>query len=119
MVVGHGGKLYLIGQAEEGIDLVKQARDTDDLIFDLVLGKQDMRIVLREGADAEHTVQCAGQLMAVDCAQLAVAQRQLLIRMRLKVVDEDAAGAVHGLDGKILIVDDGGIHIVLIVVPVT
>ena len=37
--------------------------------------------------------------------------------MRPKLVDEHATGAVHGLDCAILAVDLGGIHVVLIVLP--
>ena len=118
MVVGHGGKLDLIRQTEERVDLVKKLRNADDLVLYLILGKEDVRVVLREAAYAEHAVQRAGQLMAVDDAQLAVAQGQLLIGVRLQLVHEDAAGAVHGLYREILAVDDGGVHIILIVIPV-
>ena len=38
--------------------------------------------------------------------------------MGLAGVDQHPTGAVHGLDSEIHIVDDGGVHIVLIVVPV-
>ncbi len=76
-----------------------------------------MRVILREAAHAEHAVQRAGQLMAVNNAQLAVAQRQLLIRVRLKLVNKNAAGAVHWLYRKILTVNDGGVHIIFIVIP--
>ena len=38
--------------------------------------------------------------------------------MRLAGVDQHAAGAVHGLDGVILFVDNSGVHVLLIVVPV-
>ena len=119
MILRHGGQLYLVGQTEERIDLVKELRDADDLVLDLLGSEEDMRVVLSEAADAEHTVQRTGELVAMDKAELAEAQRQLLIGVRLELIDQNAAGAVHGLDGKVLAVDDGGIHIVLIVIPVT
>ncbi len=57
--------------------------------------------------------------MPVDNAKLRVAQGQLLIGVRLKLIDKYTAGAVHGLYREILTVDEGGVHIVLIVFPVT
>ena len=77
-----------------------------------------MRVVLREAADAEQSVQRAGELVAVDKTQLAHAQRQVAVGMRLGLIYEHAARAVHRLDGEILAVDDGGVHVLLIVLPV-
>ena len=118
MVLRHGGQLDGIGQAEYGIDLVKELGDADDLILDLILRQQDVCIVLREAAHPEHAVQRAGKLVPVDNAQFGIAQRELLIGMRLEIVDQDAARAVHRLDGEVLAVDDRRIHVVLIVIPV-
>ena len=56
--------------------------------------------------------------MPVDQTQLAHAQRQIAVGMRLAGVDHHAARAVHGLDGIILAVNDGGVHVLLVVVPV-
>jgi hypothetical protein len=56
--------------------------------------------------------------MAVHLAQLPIPQGQVLVGVALQLVDQDTAGAVHGLDGKILIVNDGGVHVLLIMVPV-
>ena len=118
VVVGHSGQLDLIRQAERGIDLVEQLHNVLDLVLHLSRGHEDVRIVLRKAADAEQAVQRAGHLVAVDKAQLRHAQGQVAVGVRLALVDQHAAGAVHGLDGVVLAVDDGGIHIVLVVIPV-
>ena len=81
MVLGHGGQLDLVGQAEQRVNLVEQAGDADDLILDLVLGQQDVRVVLGEAADTEHAVERAGELMTVDQAQLTVPQGQVSVGM--------------------------------------
>ncbi len=118
VVLGHSGQLDLIRQAEGGVNLVKQLHDVLDLVFELVGGHEDVGVVLGEAADAEHAVQRAAQLMAVHQAQLAVAQGQVAVGVGLHLVDQNAAGAVHGLDGEILPVNDGGVHIFLVVIPV-
>ena len=56
--------------------------------------------------------------MPVHQAQLGHAQGQIPVGVGLGLIDQHTAGAVHGLDGVILPVDDGGVHIVLVVVPV-
>ena len=78
-----------------------------------------MRVVLRKAAHAEHSMQRAGQLVAVYQTQFAIAQRQIAIGMRVELIGQDAAWTVHGLDGEILTVDNGGIHVLFIVIPVT
>ena len=45
-------------------------------------------------------------------------QGQVPVGVGLAGVDQHAAGAVHGLDGVVLAVDDGGVHVLLVVVPV-
>ena len=87
MVIRHGGKLDLVGQTEHGVNLIKEAGNADDLILDLLLGQQDVRIILGKAANTEHPVQGSGKLVAMDTAQLAVAQRQIAVGMRLQIVD--------------------------------
>ena len=119
MIVGHGGQLYLIGQAEEGVDLVEEADDVLYLVLHLIPGHKDMRVVLSEAADAEQAVQRTGQLMAVHQTQLTHAQRQVTVGVRLRLIHQHSAGAVHGLYRVILAVDDGGVHVLFVVIPVT
>ena len=65
------------------IHLIDQIDDADDLIRNLIRVHEDMCVILREAAHAEQTVQRARQLMAMDKTQLAHAQRQLAVRVRL------------------------------------
>ena len=119
VILRHGGQLHVVLEAEERVHVVNELGDTLDLVLDLIGRHEDVRIVLREAADAEQTVQRAGQLMAVHDAELAHAQRQITVGVRLGLIDQHAAGAVHRLERKRHIVDDSGIHIVFIVIPVT
>ena len=57
--------------------------------------------------------------MTMDDSELCAAHRKLFVRMGLQVIDQDRAGAVHRLDGEVFPVDHGGVHIVLIMIPVT
>lgn len=57
--------------------------------------------------------------MAVYNTQLTHADGQVTIGVGLALVNQNTAGAVHRLDAVIHIVDDGGVHIVLVVIPVT
>ena len=119
MILRHGGQLHVVLEAKERVHVVNELGDTLDLVLDLIGRHEDVRIVLREAADAEQTVQRAGQLMTVHDAELAHAQRQITVGVRLGLIDQHTAGAVHRLERKRHIVDDGGIHIIFIVIPVT
>ena len=118
VILGHGGKLDLVWQAEERIHLVKELDNALNLVLHLVPCHEDMRVVLSEASYAEQAVQRAGQLVAVNYAQLAHTQGQITVGVRLGLINEHTAGAVHGLYRKVLVVDDGGVHIVLVVEPV-
>ena len=116
---GHGGQLDRVVQTEGRIHLVEQADDVLDLVLHLLGRHEDVRVVLREAAHAEQSAQSAGQLVAVHKTQLAAAKRQIAVGMRLACVDQHAARAVHRLDREIFVVDDRGVHVLLIVLPVT
>ena len=118
VVLGHGGELNLIGQAKHGVHLVKQAHHVLQLVFQLRGGHEQVGVVLGEAPHPEQPVEGAGELVAVDQAQLAHTQGQIPVGVGLALVDHHAAGAVHGLDGEVLVIDDGGVHVVLVVVPV-
>ena len=77
-----------------------------------------MRVVLREAAHAHQAVQRAGKLVPVHQAQFAHAHGQFAVAPHLALEGQDAARAVHGLDGVILAVDHGGVHIFAVMVPV-
>ena len=99
-----------------GIDEVDHAHD---LVGQLVGTHKQVRVVLVKAAHAEQAVQGAAQLVAVDQANLAGANGQLAIGVRLGGVHQHAARAVHRLNAVLFVVDDGGVHVVLVVVPVT
>ncbi|SCJ66831.1 Uncharacterised protein [Anaerotruncus sp. 2789STDY5834896] len=78
-----------------------------------------MGVVLGKAAHPHQAVQRARELVPVHQAQLAHPQRQVAIGAGLGLVHQHAAGAVHRFDGVVLLVDDGGVHVVFIVIPVT
>ena len=71
VVLWHGGQLNGVAQAEDGVDLVEQADGLLDHVLHLVPGHKDMGVVLVEAAHPEQAVEGAGQLVAVDQADLA------------------------------------------------
>ena len=56
--------------------------------------------------------------MAVYQSQLSHAQRQIPVRTGFRLVNQDAARTVHGLDGKISIVNNRCVHVFFVVIPV-
>ena len=109
VVLGHGTELDGVAQAEGGVHLVKQAHGLLNHVLELILSHEDVGVVLAEAAHPEQAVEGAGQLVAVDQADLTHPQGQVPVGVGLAGVDQHAAGAVHGLDGVVLPVDDGGV----------
>ena len=67
---------------------------------DLLLGDEDVRVVLGEGAHAHQPVQRAGRLEAVHLAELGDLERQVAIGFQPVLENLDVAGAVHRLDDE-------------------
>ncbi len=91
------GEFCGVGQAEGAVDLRRNVHDIADLGGNLILGDEDVRIVLAELLDTEHSVQLTGLLLAMDDVNLRDAERQILIGTILGLVDFDGIRAVHGL----------------------
>ena len=108
----------MVLEAELLVHLVDDLHDGGDLVLDLLGGDVDMGIVLSEAPDAEQPMELSGLLMPVHHTELRQAEREVAVRAGLAGEDDGAAGAVHRLDGVILVVDLGGVHVLLVVVPV-
>ena len=83
-----------------------------DLADDLAGSAEDVSVVLGEAADAEQTVHRAGALVAIDVAELGVALREVAVGLRRILVDENVAGAIHGLEAIFRVVEfHGRVHV--------
>jgi hypothetical protein len=73
-----------------------------DLRGDLVLGAEQVRIVLGEAAHAGHAVELAGLLPAVHGAELGEAHGHVAVAVRRAGEDLGVVRAVHGLEHEAL-----------------
>jgi len=108
-----GGELDLeLGEAEGAENGFGEVDAGDDFVFDLAGGAEDVGVVLGKAADAQQAVHGAGALVAVDVAEFGVADGQVAVRLGRVFVDEDVAGAVHGLEAVLGVVElHGGVHV--------
>ena len=66
-----------------------------ELVGHLLLGAEDVGVVLREAAHPRHAVQLARLLETMHRAELGQPQRQVAVAPRLRLVDRDVVRAVH------------------------
>ena len=120
-IIGAGGKLEAVLKAEYVVERSSIRRITPRISsLDLIGSHEDMRIILSEAADT-HTDR-AVRRKAHDGERVPSSRhalRKIAVGMDLSLIYEHSAGAVHRLDSIILAVYDGGVHIVLIVIPVS
>src|SRR5579862_2741642 len=90
-------------EPEEVVEEPRVIDDRVDLLLDLVLGEEDVRVVLRDVPDAQQAVEGAGELVAVERRRLRVADRQVAIRPELRAEEDHVAGAVHRLERELLV----------------
>ena len=86
-----------LGEPEGAQHAHDEVEERGDLVTELVLGAEDVAVVLGEAADPHHPVQGARPLVAVDGAELEQTQRQLAVAALAAVEDEAVHRAVHGL----------------------
>jgi len=79
------------------VDRQDQLVDLVALFGELLLGAEDMRVVLGEGTHAHEAMQRTRRLVAVDRAKFGEAHRQLAIGAQAVLEDLHVAGAVHRL----------------------
>ena len=75
----------------------KVERDAE-LVLDLLGRAEEMGVVLSEAADAEHAVEFARLLVAIDGAELGEPHRQVAVTPRLRFVNLNVVRAVHRLE---------------------
>ena len=80
------------------VDREDQLVDLVALFGELLLGAEDMRVVLGEGAHPHEAVQRARRLVAVDRAEFGEAQRQFAVAAQAVLEDLHMARAVHRLE---------------------
>ena len=117
-LLGAGGELQPRLEPEPLVDREAELEGADDLFLDLLLGAEDVGVVLRDVADPEQAVQRAGRLVAVHEALLGVADRQVAVGAALAVVELRVRRAVHGLQALLVALDVREVHVLAVHVPV-
>ena len=108
-----------IFEAEVFVDRQHQIVDLEAFLHDLIFGDEDVGVVLREVAHAQHAVQRARRFIAMDFAELGDFQRQVAIAFEPVLINLHVARAVHRLAAEhALIRQRGRKHVLAVVLPV-
>ena len=86
-------------EAEVTIDIQQQLRHRHRLLRDLLLGDENVRIVLGESAHPHQPMQRSGRLVAVHLAELRQPDRELPVASQSVLEDLDVPRTIHRLDG--------------------
>ena len=107
-----------LGEAEVGVHRLQQAAERDRFGVDLVLGAENVGVVLGEGAHPHEPVQGTRGLVAVARAKLGNAQRQVAVALHALLVDQHVTWAVHRLHREHAVLGLSDEHVLAVVVPV-
>ena len=105
-------------ETEGVVDLHDEGEEGGHLDLHLLGRAVDVGIVLAEGADPRQAVGHAAALVAVQTAEIRVADGQIAVAVLPRAVDEAVGGAVHGLQGVLPLLDLREIHVLLVLVVV-
>src|ERR1017187_396495 len=87
----------VVAHAERGEDDLDEGEAAEELLRHLILGAEEMRVVLSEAAHARQAAKLARLFPAVDRAEFGEADGKVAVRMGLRRIDLDVMGAVHRL----------------------
>ena len=89
----------VVGQSQARVEEeLRHLHRRAELASDLLVGAEQVGVVLGEAADAGQPRELARLLVAVDRAELGQPQRQIAVAPRLRGVDLDVVRAVHRLE---------------------
>mmetsp|Transcript_8779 Transcript_8779/g.18552 ORF Transcript_8779/g.18552 Transcript_8779/m.18552 type:complete len:735 (+) Transcript_8779:385-2589(+) len=114
-LLGPRGQLELVGHPKGGVHAAHEVQRPRHLRLDLVLPAEDVGVVLLEAPDAREAREGAGELVAVQDAEIGVADGEVAVGADRGAEHEAVARAVHGLHGPLLPLDVEAEHGVLVV----
>ncbi len=106
-VVGAGGERRPWLHPEKAVEVVDEVDRGIDLGGHLLLGAEDVGVVLGDEPHAGEAVESARELVAVQRCGFGVADRQVAVAPQLAAEQQHVARAVHRLDPEDLIVVTG------------
>ena len=89
--------------AEPAVERAGEVDHPVDLVLDLLLRDEDVRVVLRDVPHPQQAVQRPAALVAVERRRLRVPDRQVAVRAQPRSEEEHVAGAVHRLQRERLL----------------
>mmetsp|Transcript_2393 Transcript_2393/g.7077 ORF Transcript_2393/g.7077 Transcript_2393/m.7077 type:complete len:787 (+) Transcript_2393:404-2764(+) len=117
-LAGPGGQLHVVRHAQPAVGGADEVEHAQHLVPDLVQPAEDVRVVLLEPPHAGEARQRAVRLVAVQHPKVGHADGQLAVAAQPVAEHEAVAGAVHGLEPKLLLVHLQQEHVVAVVVRV-
>jgi hypothetical protein len=90
-----------------------------NFLLDLSLSTEDVGIVLHETTDSGQTSESTGGLVTVQNTEVGNAHGQLAVAAVTVTEEQAVAGAVHGLECPLLLLDLECEHVLVVVLPVT
>ena len=118
-VVGAGGKFHVILETEQAVNLVDQTDNAFDFGGYLLGRHINVRVVLSETTNSHKSVELPRTLVTMNESEFAYSHREILITSRFEFINKHSARAVHRFDSVIFVVHLGGVHVFLIMIPVT
>src|SRR5690606_10852255 len=114
------GQLQLdVIEAKIAIDLQGQSNKVGRLGLDLLIGTENVRIILSEPAHPHQTMQRTRRLVTMTGAELSQTQRQLTVALQPLIEYLNVARAVHRLDRVIAAFRLGSKHVRRVMFPVS
>eukprot|EP00038_Savillea_parva_P007110 m.167860 g.167860 ORF g.167860 m.167860 type:complete len:388 (-) comp12888_c0_seq1:1202-2365(-) len=114
-----GRELELKGKPKRLVDRFEKRETTRHLRFNLFGHAENVSIVLLETTNAGEARQCSECFVSVQHTKVGNAVREFLVRPGPMLEEETVPGAIHGLEGKRLLLHLETKHVIVVVLPVS
>ena len=105
-------------ESERPVNLPDEVEEAVHLGRHLVERAVEVRVVLRERADACQALRDTRPLVAVEAPEIRESDREIAVAVGLRGVEKAVARAVHGLHAELALVDLREVHVLFVVLVV-
>ena len=106
----------MVFQSEYAVHLLVHGHALDDFFLHLVLGHENVGIILGKAAYTEEAMERTAEFMTMNEAEFADTHRKIPVGTLLGLEIENSAGAVHRLNSIVFIIDLGEVHIFFVMI---
>lgn len=118
-LLGSGGELHLESESENAVGVVKEVKNVSNLISDLIIGAENVSIVLLETTDTGEAGKGTGNLVSVQHTEISEPDWHVSVGSDVVIEHEAMSRAIHWLHTETVTLNLPHEHVIFVGLVVT